>query len=174
MNGVASPDVKRQHGSNGLRHMLALGALSTVSACGGRWPAPGTPAAAAEWPAAMVGAWALVEPATRAGVADTTVWVLRASGALEHHEVQVRPRVGALAARERTVATSRWWTKERAVGGLTTRVVCMSQQPGRNSQCAQVTIDTVPGAGGARLRRLTWTGVTFRTQHWTFMERALR
>lgn len=171
MNSVTSPDRRRPLQWRRLRPMLALGALCTLSACAGRWPAPGTPAAAAEWPVAMMGSWALVEGTPRAGVADTTVWRLGPAGVLEHREVQVRPRGGAFAARERAIQKSRWWTKQAKVNGRTTELVCMSRQPGRNSQCAQVTIDTVASTGGAPQRRFTWTGTTFRNQHWTFLER---
>jgi hypothetical protein len=115
-----------------------------------------------------------MERGPQAAVADTTVWTLGPNGVLAHREVKVRERSGTLAARERAVATSRWWTKNREVDGRKMRVVCMSQQPGRNSQCAQVRIDTVSDARGAPLRRLTWTGVTFRKQHWTFSERTRR
>ena len=119
----------------------------------------------------MIGLWALMERAPQAAVADTTVWTLGPRGVLEHREVKVRERSGTLAARERAVATSRGWTNDREVDGRKMRVVCMSQQPGGHSQCAQVRIDTVSDARGAPLRRLTWTGVTFRKQHGTFAER---
>lgn len=155
--------------------VMVLAVMSSLSACSGRWPQPGTPAAAAEWPAALVGAWALVGGTARgSSVPDTTVWVLSPGGLLEHREVQVRPQGNALAARERAISTSRWWTKDRTVDGVQTRVVCTSQRPGRNSQCAQVTVDTVTDAQAGPRRRLTWTGVTFRDQHWTFTERPAR
>lgn len=125
----------------------------------------------AEWPINMIGSWALVERTPRARVADTTVWILGAAGVLEHPEVQVGARGGALATRERAIATSRRWTQERVGDGRKVRVVCVCRQHGRNSECAPVTSDTVLGARGAPPRCLTWTGVTFRDQHWTFAER---
>ena len=155
--------------------VIVLAMVNILGACSGRWPKPGTPAAAAEWPAALVGSWALVgRPARGSAMPDTTVWVLSPGGLLEHREVQVRVQGNALAARERAIATSRWWTKDRMVDGVQTRVVCTSQRPSRNSQCAQVSIDTVTDAQAGPRRRLKWTGVTFRDQHWTFTERSAR
>lgn len=158
----------------GLLHVVGLGAVSGLGACSGRWPTPGTPAATREWPAALVGSWALAGRAAQGGVPDTTVWVVKPGGRLEHREVQVRPQGTSLGVRERVITASRWWTKDRTVDGVRTRVMCTSQRPARNSQCARVTVDTVTDAQGEPRRRFTWTGVTFHRQHWTFTERTTR
>lgn len=171
MKQTESPARSRLMRRSGLGRMLTLGALCTVGACSAPRPKPGTAAATAEWPPAWIGSWALVERGTRGGVPDTAVWALGPSGLLEHREVRVRRQGEALTARERAVAKSRWWTTKRVVQGQRTQVMCMSRQPGRNSQCAAVSLDAVPDARGGSQRRLTWTGVTFRDQHWTFTER---
>ena len=153
--------------------MIGLGgSLIGPAGCGATWPKPGTPAAAAEWPAALVGAWAWAGSPARGGtVPDTLLWVLGSAGRLERREVQRRPRGDTLTSRERTSTISRWWTKDGHADGVSPWTVCTSQRPGRGSQCARVVLDTVTDAAGHARRRLTWTGVTFRDQHWALVER---
>ena len=103
---IAFPRLRRPSRWGPLERVLALGALYPLSAGSGRGPALRTPVTVAEWPINMIGSWALVERTPRARVADTTVWILGAAGVLEHPEVQVGARGGALATRERAIATS--------------------------------------------------------------------
>lgn len=125
------------------------------------------------WTKALVGAWALVDAPTRhAGTPrDTTVWHLDPGGRLRQTEVLVRSRGGDTVAKERDTQRAWWWVESQSVNGVQAQVLCTSARPARNRQCARIDLDTLARPDGRATRRFMWSGVTFKSQHWTFMER---
>lgn len=126
--------------------------------------------------ATLVGSWGMIHAAgdnrADAAYADTAVWTIGAQGQLLHSQVRVRMRAGLLVADERDVQTARWWVKSTERNSGTEHVLCTSARPGRGSQCGRITIDTLEAAGGRREARLTWSGLTFKSQHWVFVRRS--
>ena len=126
--------------------------------------------------AALVGSWGMIDAtgvkSADATDADTAVWNIDTSGRLLHSQVRVRMRAGTLVSDERDIQTARWWVKASESGDGTDHVLCTSVRPGRGAQCGRVTIDTVVAASGRRDERLTWQGLTFRSQRWVFVRRS--
>lgn len=127
------------------------------------------------WAAALVGSWAFVEPAagSLAGTAspgDTAVWEIEREGRLRH--LQVRARAGETVADEREIQLAWWWVESRHGGDVTERVLCTSARPSRGRQCGRITFDTVAAPDAHRGTRMTWRGLTFKSQHWVFVRRA--
>ena len=126
--------------------------------------------------AALVGSWGMIDAPgdkrTDAAYADTAVWTIGPQGQLLHSQVRVRMRAGMPVADERVVQTARWWVKSPERNSETGHVLCTSARPGRGSQCGRITIDTSDATGGGRETRLTWSGLTFRSQHWVFVRRS--
>jgi hypothetical protein len=145
-----------------------LVALFALSGCAATHS--GRADAATRFPAPVVASWATAgSMATGSSAPDTALWILRSNGLVEHREVRVRARDGAVSSNERLLMKSFWWHEQRkdTTGADSSLVICTSQRPSRNRQCGRVSVDTV--AGGTR--RLRWDGLTFRTQHWLFTER---
>jgi hypothetical protein len=151
-------------------------ALLALFVLGGCAAAPRTRAdAASRFPAPVAAAWATAgRTAAGSNAPDTALWVLRPNGRVEHREVRLRMRDGVPTRTERLQLTAFWWREARRgdAGRDTSWVICTSQRPSRNRQCGRVTVDSVPDTqrGGTR-RRLSWDGLTFRQQHWTFLAR---
>lgn len=130
----------------------------------------------ATFAAELVGSWGMIDAAgdkrADAAYADTAVWTIGPQGQLLHSQVRLRMRAGMLVADERDVQTARWWVKSLERNSETGHVLCTSARPGRGSQCGRITIDTTDAAGGGREARLTWSGLTFQSQHWVFVRRS--
>ena len=128
---------------------------------------------AQSWAAPLVGSWAVVEAATGRELAvtttprDTAVWQLGAGGRLRHGVAVVR----SASTKERTTELAWWWVESQSVGGARIPVLCTSARPSRNRQCARIRLDTLTGPDGRPTKRFVWSGVTFKSQHWTFVER---
>lgn len=159
-----------------LRVPRTASALLALFVLGGCAAAPGTRVhAASRFPAPVAAAWATAGRAVAGSIApDTALWVLRPNGRVEHREVRLRMRDGVPTRTERLQLTAYWWREARKGDASpdTSWVICTSQRPSRNRQCGRVTLDSVPDAqrGGTR-RRLSWDGLTFGQQHWTFLAR---
>lgn len=125
------------------------------------------------WAAALVGSWALVEPAVGLGGApaqsDTAVWDIEREGRLRH--LRVRARAGEPVADEREIQLAWWWVEPGHGGDVTERVLCTSARPSRGRQCGRITFDTIATPGERPGARMTWRGLTFKSQHWVFMRR---
>ena len=129
------------------------------------------------WPVALIGSWSLIDSArdsARTSDEDriTFAWRIEPGGRLRYLEVR-RQSSGTATMKEREVGVAWWWADNRRVGGAPAQVVCVSSRPGRGRDCAQVTIDTIPGPANQPTRRLTWRGLTFKSQRWTFLEPAM-
>lgn len=126
------------------------------------------------WAAALVGSWAFVEPAAvshggMAAQSDTAVWDIERQGRLRH--LQVRTRAGESVADEREIQLAWWWVEARHSGDVTERVLCTSARPGRGHQCGHLTFDTIATPGARPRARMTWRGLTFKSQLWVFVRR---
>lgn len=133
----------------------------------------------ANWATALSGAWAFVDvpsagtPNVRSAPRDTAVWHLDPGGKLRRTKVVVRVRGDNAVVKERDTGVAWWWVESKVRNDPTARMLCTSARPSRNRrQCGRVRIDTLAGFDGRPTRRLTWSGVTFKSQHWTLVERA--
>lgn len=164
-----------------IHRYLSLVTILAVVACG-KPPFGLTSAKPQEegWAAALIGSWALVDSANdrllnaTAAPRDTSVWDITAGGRLRYAEVRVRTRQDRLVADEREIQTAWWWLKSHTVDGAIEHILCTSTRPGRGRQCGRVSVDTATISGTRPVKRLTWSGLTFKSQHWAFVERAPR
>ena len=126
---------------------------------------------------ALVGSWALLDAdfdsARRSPGSphDTAVWHIEADGRLRHTQVRVLKRGERNVASERSLSRAIWWVESRSLGGAAVPVLCTTPRPGRGYQCGRVTVDTATSAEGRSLQRLTWSGVTYVSQRWSFLAR---
>ena len=133
---------------------------------------------APSWTTALVGAWALADiPSGRGAVVntpprDTTVWRFDPGGRLRHAIAVVRFAGDRTTVKERTTELAWWWIESQSVDGVRMPVLCTSARPARNRQCARIDLDTLTTPDSRVTKRFVWSGVTFKSQHWTFIERA--
>ena len=129
----------------------------------------------APWAAEVVGSWAFVEPTTLsrgepAASRDTAVWDIQRQGRLRR--LQLRVRTGRSVAEEREIPGAWWWVKSRRDSGVMEHLLCWSVRPGRGLQCGRITLDTIATSDARPRTRMTWRGLTFKSQHWVFVRRA--
>lgn len=126
------------------------------------------------WASALVGSWALVDSPSTSGESastlprDTAVWHIDRGGRLRH---AVAARGEREREKERTTELAWWWVESQSVAGAQVPLLCTSVRPSRNRQCACIHLDTLSRADGRVTKRFSWSGVTFKSQHWTFIER---
>ena len=158
------------------RNVLAMLAIMATAGCSTRQFGLASAGRQEDpWAAALVGSWAFVEPAAvshggTAAQTDTAIWDIERQGRLRH--LQVRTRPGKSVADEREIQLAWWWVEPRHGGDVTERVLCTSARPSRGRQCGRITFDTIATPGAGPGARMTWRGLTFKSQHWVFVRRA--
>ena len=141
--------------------------------CAGHFGLASASPEAQAWASALIGSWALVDsPGTgrkSAGTLprDTIVWQVGRGGRLRHAVVARGARE-----KERTTELAWWWVESGSVAGAPVPLLCTSARPSRNRQCARIVLDTLSRGDRRDTKRFTWLGVTFKSQHWTFIERS--
>ena len=154
-------------------HWPALVLMMAATACARHFGLASARPEAQPWASALIGSWALVDSpgasAESAGALprDTAVWQIDRGGRLRH---AVAPR--DTRDKERTTELAWWWVESESVAGAQVPLLCTSVRPSRNRQCARIDVDTVSRADGRVTKRFSWSGVTFKSQHWTFIERS--
>ena len=153
-------------------HWPALVLMIAATGCARRFGLASARPEAQPWASALIGSWALVDSPSSSGQSagtlprDTAIWQIDRGGRLRH----------AIAARgtrdkERTTELAWWWVESESVAGAQVSLLCTSVRPSRNRQCARIDLDTLADGEGRVTKRFTWSGVTFKSQHWTFIER---